>query len=377
MDEHESPKETQGQCRLCWLYTNDWSYYRLWSGGEKGECKWEGEEYTAEQRIQLGLPHANRWKPCNNPSKPLGEHACPCKGCNPSCRGYLPIDIELPGKSAHIYLSDGALGDSISAIYTACGLANVMDREVVFQCRHPGWVTDVRHPNLRIVPQGSLGGNMFQDYDGELASQVNRTCPNRPQWYADQLSNQGFPRFYPARPQKVLKPDRPKDLPENYILLSPFSNAHAREWPHHKWTDLTRQLESHGHHVIGLGDTFQADRLATVFGSTRSRWFWGMEANWVCAAIANASRMIVNDSGLAHVAGLYSVPTLAIMTHLRADFVFGDVAPTVQGVSADPEKWNCLGCGWRDWAGFRSECCNGCPALHDVPVDKVLQLGRL
>lgn len=52
------------------------------------DCPNLGRELTGPERTAARLDHGRRWALCLHPDRPLGPHVCPCRGCNPTCRGY-------------------------------------------------------------------------------------------------------------------------------------------------------------------------------------------------------------------------------------------------------------------------------------------------
>ena len=91
-------------CRICYLWITDPRYRQLWGGTPivaprlNLPCVHLGDELSGAEREAHGLNHAKKWSRCENPSKPLGEFVCPCKGCGRWCRGYMEdtTDMKAP-----------------------------------------------------------------------------------------------------------------------------------------------------------------------------------------------------------------------------------------------------------------------------------------
>lgn len=286
------------------------------------------------------------------------------------CPDYQPGPIDR----FRFHLSADGIGDAIIGLFAAAGLADRFNLPVEFYTKHPGWFHgNVSHPGVTILPhtETEVDGNF--NYDDQLATAAEKKCYSRGKWYCDSISRQyGLPPFDPVFPAVVNRPEPTPQLGSGgYVILSPFSAYSSREWPEYRWTELAHVLHSRRQRVIVIGSRDHENRLSRVFGSTYASWWYGQPEQWVCSAIANADGVICNDSGMAHVAGLYSVPCRTIMTHVPGNFVFG-LYSTVKVINANRDKWKCQGCVWRSEYGFRPECNNGCPALRDISAIEVL-----
>lgn len=287
----------------------------------------------------------------------------PVRGCD-SCPDYRrPVAVRV---------SAGGIGDAVCALYAACGLANSLQEPVAYRCRHVTWLADVSHPWLSIVRElgrPDVATDMGSDYDGELWAANRRTCPSRVQWYCDRLADQlGVPKFSGARPFGVRKPAPVEG--DGYVLMAPKSALPQREWPAAGWSELARQVRLVGRRVLAVGAAVHEADLRRLFGGVGVEIHVGRPVGEVLSLVANAGQFYGLDSGLTHIAGLYGTPSLAIMTHMPASFVFGDLAPSVVGVGADTASWPCQGCGWRgDY--YQATCRRACRALISISVDRV------
>jgi len=262
------------------------------------------------------------------------------------------------------------IGDAVCAYYAACGLADAAKKEVKFKCRHPDWFRFVSHPGVTVERHVPLGPNCNADYERQLQVAAEKLCSSRPQFLCDNLAKSfRLPPFKPAVPLKVIKPAPPPGIDPGYVVVAPFSLHSSREWPPVRWRELVLKLTQTGHRVIAIDGPGDGRRLKGLFGATPITWFWGNHPEWVVALLANASLVIGNDSGMAHVAGLMRVPTRAIMTHVTPEYVFSP-AQSVEGIS--PEGWPCQGCNWQPARGFRPDCSRVCKALVSIGVDRVL-----
>lgn len=299
------------------------------------------------QRAAAGIPLP--------PSAPCGEPDCGC-GCSDQ-------------KLAITFKTANGLGDAVCGLYAACGLAEIAAKPVYLRTRYWEWLAGVSHPGVSVVPEMAAAFDPSSDYDGQLLAAAAGTCPSRVQWYCDRMAEQFHLGVFSGRRPTVAVPE--PVIGTGYIAATPFSAHGSREWPSAKWSSLTARLASAGRKIVVLGDHSHEDRLRRLFSGVSCEWFWGMSPAWVTAVVANASLVVGNDSGLVHVAGLYGVPAVAVMSHLSPEFVFGDLAPSVRGVRPDEKEWPCRGCGWRTDYGYKQRCDSGCAALQSISVDRV------
>ena len=90
------------QCRVCWLYTNDQRYRKLWDKDQPYEATRtapkpcthyeRADRVPVARLIKLGLSTARDYRTCEHPAQPLGEFVCPCQGCGSACPGYTLED---------------------------------------------------------------------------------------------------------------------------------------------------------------------------------------------------------------------------------------------------------------------------------------------
>ncbi len=359
-DIHPNPAESQDTCRLCYLYTHDATYRNLFDNTAISDqarstspspCKYLAESLLGFEREQLGLDHSRDWKHCEHPTQPLGPVVCACAGCGVNCRGYTP---EADENAIEVQTDGQGIGDAVSQLYACCGLADATGQRVIMRSRHDlGWFTGISHPNLEIRLHNGSGVECNPDYPGQIRASENGSVTSRCQWYCDRLADAlSIPQFTPARPKRIIKPQRvPEVTLDRYAVVSPFSLHSGREWPMQHWRELVEGLVSQGIHPHVLGRPGDDHRLQQEFGWTRATWFAGRPPEWVSRLIANASWFVGNDSGMAHIAGMYGTPGAVVMSMFPFSFVF-DQAPSLRGVGR-----------YRQWLG-------------DIPASDVLVLSE-
>lgn len=268
------------------------------------------------------------------------------------------------------------IGDAICGVYTACGLAD-RGHLVTFHAKHLEWLKWFSHPNLTLVSEKDPKVfNANAGYPEQLEASRTKKCESRSLWYMQNIHGlhpviKGKPQ--PARPYKILPPGSKDDqLPEKYVLLAPFSAYEDRQWLMQHWRMLAKILMSEGHNVIVIGASGHADVLKQAFTKTGVRFFWGQSPEWTVNAIRHADILIGNDSGPAHVAGLYETKAIALCGQIDGHFVYRH-SPSVIPVHP-PEHVPCAPCHWKPEGGFTNMCNQTCSALQLISPFEVANL---
>lgn len=304
-----------------------------------------------------------------------------CPGVAQAVREFLadkPESLEYPtqfqaaltkGKVANkevldIHTTGTGIGDAICALYAACGAAQA-GHKVRFHTDKTAWLSRASFPGVEIVQSSTVAGyNVNLNYTQQL-----RAGADRKQWYCDNLAREaGIESFTPVAP-KVDKTIGAKRIDsQRYVLLSPFSAWRNREWPQAHWARLAHQLHEQGYDVIAIDGAGNGRRLKETFSSTPAKWFWGQSPEWVTDAILGAHAVIGNDSGIAHLAGMLGVKTIAIHAQAPPEQLWGHthIIPVFSQAS-------CAGCCWQGERGYKPGCEKfGCSALAGIGTEDAL-----
>lgn len=369
--EHEDPKKFVKVCRICELYVTNAEYRSFFDSLPTKS------ENVRPKRVSLCLHRGARITPPVAPDNTRDwvhcekghGMVCSCHSCNPSCRDYSPEDPDqLP--IIHVKTSGMGIGDAVSQFQACCGLAQ-KGYDVVMKSRHDkGWFKWASFPNVEIVDNDESGIDCNINYAGQLHSAAGGVCPHRADWYCAAIADfMGIPLFEPARPNTVKPPPFFGAFDPPYCVIAPFSLSESRQWPIQKIQELTSKLIENGLHARIIGESKDGQRLADYFGSTYATWHYGHSPEDTVRIIANAQAFVGIDSGMTHIAGLYGVQGVAIMTHLHSSFVFGKMAPTITGVSAS--GWGCQGCAWSRPCPTHKT--GQCGALQAIPSSDVAE----
>jgi len=299
-------------CRACWRAAN----VRPTAPARLLPCVHEGQV----------IEHAR----CGDPLK----HVRDCERFDRCTRGPSRVrscatcpDYSSGRPEVAVTTSGNGIGDMISQLYACVGLADA-GYAVTMRCKHDlGWLSGVSHPGLTLTAGGN-GHDCNRDYRGQQARAMANQG-TRVGWYCDNLTKAaGVPKFGPARPA-VAKPD-PVRL-SGYAVLSPFSDDAARCWPAERWRQLAAGLLAAGWDVVAVDKPNAGPRLRDAVGGVQGvELRVGEHPAKAAAVIANAGLFAGNDSGMAHLAGLYGVPGAVVMTHFPFRFVFAE-APSLVG----------------------------------------------
>lgn len=267
------------------------------------------------------------------------------------------------------------IGDAVCGVYTACGLAD-RGHIVTFHAKHEEWLRWIEHTNLTIVRDMEARVlNANANYNDQLEASRLGTCESRSLWYMKNIHAE-FPKIkgdpLPARPLKILPCGTATELPKDYIVLAPFSAYADRQWSIQHWRMLARVLMNEGHNVIAIGGHKHGDALKAAFTKTGVTYWWGQSPEWVVKAIRNAKILIGNDSGPAHIAGLYGSKAIALCGQIDGQFVYKH-SPTVTPVHP-PESVPCRMCHWKAAGHFTDLCANECSALQLISPFEVADL---
>lgn len=266
------------------------------------------------------------------------------------------------------------IGDAVCALYAAAAIVQA-GHSVVYSTRHHAWISGADLP-IGIGDFGDTRMDASIRYAEQL--QAQRNAPpglSRAQWYIQNLAAQraaDIGHLKPIVPKINITIEKPPvDRP--YIVLNPFSAHTERVWSASKWTQLAEALVKEGITPVGIGAARDGRGLQQILGRVKGAWFfWNQTPQWVRSTLRQSLGFVGNDSGMTHVAASLGVPTVAVVSHVRPEFVFSP--GNVTGVIPDMTKWACRFCGWQKQAGFRfsSPCLPTCSALQSIEVSRVL-----
>lgn len=260
----------------------------------------------------------------------------------------------------HIRSCGRGIGDTVCALYAAKGLAET-GVKVMYHTHMPQWVSRAAglNDNLEIVqgePRGAVDMNF--DYEDQLKAK-----PDRKQWYCDNLATS-----LAIEPFKYAAPIVDKEIKQrtvnsdNYVVFSPYSSWSTREWSGKNWKELAKLFTNSGYDVVIIDADNKNKRLEKTFGGIKhTYWFWGMDADWVTDLLLGSRALIGNDSGMAHLAAMLDVKSVAIHSHCLPYQLWGgsNVIPVISS------KHDCIGCNWQPDNGFVDICRYNCKAMND------------
>jgi hypothetical protein len=264
------------------------------------------------------------------------------------------------------------IGDAVCGLYAAAGLAEA-GHSVVLSTRHHPWLYGCQAP-VGVGDYGSTQLDAAVRYTEQLVYQrTAREGQNRAAWYLENIAKMRgeLGGAVPVVPRFNIPLEKPP-VPGDYVMINPFSAHTERVWSEGKFRELAARIAAAGITPVAVGSARDARGLQAIFKGVKGTWFfWQQPPTWVRSAMRQSLGFIGNDSGMTHVAASLGVPTVAIVSHLRPEFVFSP--GKVRGVVPDMASWACRFCGWQKQAGFRftSPCLPTCAALQSISVDAV------
>ncbi|MDQ1721762.1 MAG: hypothetical protein QOI26_1496 [Pseudonocardiales bacterium] len=151
----------------------------------------------------------------------------------------------------------------------------------------------------------------------------------------------------------------PVPMPRSLTVLHPGAAAPARRWPARRFVALASALRDRGHHVVITGGPAEAPLARAVATEAVAPALLGLSLLELVSLIGRARLVICGDTGLAHVASNYRIPSVLL---------FGPVSPASWGPPADgPHRVLWHGDGIGDPHGQQVD-----PALLAITVEEVL-----
>ena len=279
----------------------------------------------------------------------------------------LTFASEIPRIESDVirfYLSARGLGDAITGLYAACGLANA-GHEVEFYTNKHEWLR-VSHPGVQIL-KGEDGFDANANYRAQM-SECRTNGMTRCDWYLKNIATAyGIKQCKAARPKEVY--GYPSLIDGEYVLLAPFSMSVPRSWLPAHYRRLAILLKKQGIQVAAIADAIHRKRCVEIFYGLDVKQFIDLKPDQMISLVQHAMCTVGNDSGPAHVAGLYGKKTVVVTSQFRPEYVF-ECANNLMGMSP---KTNCVFCHEQDDGGFDQFCIDSCSALQLIAPEDVIR----
>jgi ADP-heptose:LPS heptosyltransferase len=219
---------------------------------------------------------------------------------------------------------------------------------------HRDWMQLVSIPNLTVLEYDEAAhehidfhvGDTENDYREKLQASFDSK-----DWYASKF---GLP---PAAPPINLSLKREAPFRKPLVVLAPFATRINRTWEIHNWRILAASLSAAGYEVIALDAPHQPERCKEV----GIEYFWGQPPAWIANVLLHADLLVSCDSGLAHIGGLLSTPTLVILSQQNPTTHFSLTANEFER----PHQ-RCTECRFQAERGYEEKCDYGCWALQSI-----------
>jgi ADP-heptose:LPS heptosyltransferase len=125
----------------------------------------------------------------------------------------------------------------------------------------------------------------------------------------------------------VLGPPPAPPVPRGRTVVHVGAAAESRRWPPERFAAVSMLLAAEGHQVLITGGPGEEDRARRVADAAQVPRITGLTVVELLALVGHARLVISGDTGVAHVAAAYAVPTVTL---------FGPVAPARWGPPGHP-----------------------------------------
>lgn len=119
------------------------------------------------------------------------------------------------------------------------------------------------------------------------------------------------PVRYPLAPHDT-PPAIGKDLPKEYVVMTPSAGKEANRWPARRFGQLASQLDLPSLLIGGKSDQAVADEVVQHAGGKAISLAGQTSLKELIPIIGNAKYFITNDTGPMHIAAALAVPVFAI-----------------------------------------------------------------
>jgi ADP-heptose:LPS heptosyltransferase len=191
-----------------------------------------------------------------------------------------------------------------------------------------------------------------------------------PRWRADEHEVERWCRLLvahgiPADPSRLDVAPPPLPAPaaaRGATLLHPGAASEARRWPAERWAAVARAETTAGRPVVltaGLGEVALAHGIARRAGLGLDVVMAGGDLVRLASSVAAAARVVVGDTGVAHLATALGTPSVVL---------FGPTSPAAWGPPPGRRRHRAL------WAGRHGDPHGSTvdPGLLAITVDDVL-----
>jgi ADP-heptose:LPS heptosyltransferase len=128
-------------------------------------------------------------------------------------------------------------------------------------------------------------------------------------------------------------------------------------------------LKDAGYRVVVVGVDRHRQKLFEMFYGLNIPQYINVPVEQFCGLIQHADVVLSNDSGPAHMSGLYGKRTIAVVSQFRPDYLF-DASNNLESLVP---KAPCVGCHEQSAGGWDQGCHDMCSALQLVSPEQVFQ----
>jgi ADP-heptose:LPS heptosyltransferase len=266
-----------------------------------------------------------------------------------------------------IVVTMDGIGDHVLGLTTAEGLRHDHPgTDVVYVCKPwcPDWAR-LFWPAHLVTTEEQEDLRTYRPHDTYAVQNAERLA--RPRWehYAGACGTIArLPQPQPLSTEALAWAERYRGC----VLLAPWATTPGRTWLLSHWLRLERLLRQQGLSCLVLdGRTNDHDRNAAF----ESEVALNEDPVRVAALLSVAACTVTNDSGLAHVSGMFRRPAVVVCAQICGEQMFGiyGTVKTLQGPLL------CSGCHWLG-PHWRPACDSLCASLQAIAPETVLAAVR-
>lgn len=216
-----------------------------------------------------------------------------------------------------VLMKDLGVGDFICMAYALMGWMNETGRGArIYVTKNLQLASVLKLPNVKVVQyNGETVEVDFDTNENDLPYKERKQFQAKikgsfKEWYAEKLNTK------PLAP--IMDHIKPLEGYEDAIVLFPFASKveYGRDWEVGNWMALATQLISEGHRVI-ISDPFP-DRCRNLPGEHLT----AISMLDTFRLVKGAKLVVANESGGAHIAGLFDTKTIVLSGWLNPKLVY-------------------------------------------------------
>jgi len=197
--------------------------------------------------------------------------------------GKVEHEFDLKGKKVYVKFESKSTGDTLAWIPQVVEFQKHHQCEVTVSTFHNEWFENLpEYQNLKFVKPGSSLEGYYACY--QLG------------WFRNEKQQWDEGNYHPTQPNTIpliqaasdilgipykeinygidFTPSEQSPFPDKYIVIAPRSTAGMKEWPHHYWEQLAKDLTDLGYKVVSVSKEGFTCPNVIDRGGREWKWTW-------------------------------------------------------------------------------------------------------